>query len=92
MYLSDRDRRVLAELERQLAAGAAPTDRRTKAPAAVRRQLGVLTGAMGSVLLLVSLFLGVLSGVLLGALLLASWMVAPLRRHTWEAEDRTDDG
>jgi len=92
MSLSDHDRRVLAELEGQFAAADASRSRRSMASAAVRRRLGVLTGIVGSVLLVVCLLLGVISGVLVGVLLLTSWIVAPLRRRLWETEKRADDG
>jgi Flp pilus assembly protein TadB len=92
MPLSDHDRRILAELERQLAAGAPSSDGRSKPLAAVRRQLGALTGAVGFAFLIVGLLLEVASSALVGALLVASWIVAPLRRRLWEAEGWADDG
>jgi Flp pilus assembly protein TadB len=90
MYLSDHDRRVLAELESQFAAGAGSGGR--SRAATVRRRLGAVTGVVGVVLLIVGLLLGVAGGVLAGAFLLASWVVRPLRRRLWDAEQGRTPG
>jgi Flp pilus assembly protein TadB len=86
MELSDHDRRVLAELERQLATGD------SRRGATIRRRLGVVAAVVGVVLVIVGLLLGVASGFLVGALLSASWIVRPVRRRLWGAEERADGG
>jgi Flp pilus assembly protein TadB len=91
MYLSDHDRRVLAELESQFAAGSG-SGGRSRAAATVRRRLGAVTGVVGVVLLIVGLLVGVAGGILAGAILLASWVVRPLRRRLWEAQEGRTPG
>lgn len=82
MELTERERRILAELEHQLSTGTSGTKERPADVAPIRRNLRAkwtVTAAavLGSLLLVAGIGLGVTSAVLLGTLLVV-WWLSPL--------------
>jgi hypothetical protein len=82
MELTERERRILAELEHQLASGAPGTKGRRREGAPIRRSLrtrwtAAAAAVLGSLLVLAGIGLGISSSVLLGTFLVV-WWLSPL--------------
>jgi uncharacterized protein YggT (Ycf19 family) len=83
MELTERERRILAELEHQLSAGSRRRDPMSRpVRRGIRPQWTVVPSAiLGLLLLTAGLFLGVLDAVIFGAFLLVWWTSPGLIRN-----------
>jgi accessory gene regulator protein AgrB len=85
MELTERERRILAELEHQFPTGTPGTKERPREGAPIRRRLRrrwtvAAAAVLGILLLVTGIGLGVTSSVLLGTLLVVWWLFPLLWR------------